>query len=135
MRMAAKARFLNVDLDIRAKEDLAGLVRAFEPGAFALNCSAVEDGYFASLELASQPTEPDAAIIHFVRLIETLPPHARAAWDGAFERDFSIGIEAGVTPYSAEFALTPTALKLAAGVGAGVTFVVYAADDERGTGK
>jgi hypothetical protein len=133
--MAAKTHFLNVDLDIRAKEDLAGLVRAFEPRAFALNCAAVEDSYFASLELASQPTEPDAAIIHFVRLIEALPPDARAVWDGAFKKDFSIGVEAGGTPHSTEFALTPTALKLAAAVGAGIAFLVYAAEDERGPGR
>jgi hypothetical protein len=33
MAKRAKTRFINVDLDVRAKTELAGLVPALEPGA------------------------------------------------------------------------------------------------------
>ena len=95
-RMAdgTKTQFLNVDLELRATNDLTELVQAFEPGAMALNCMAVEDGYFANLELASEPTEAEAAIRSFVALIDELPPRARALWNEV-KRDFSIGVQAG----------------------------------------
>jgi hypothetical protein len=125
MARRAKTRFINVDLDVRAKTDLAGLVPAFEPGAYVLGCMPVKGGYFANWELAGQPCEPNVAIRRFVRLIEALPPKARGIWNRASKREFSIGVEAGRLPGSVEFALRSTTLKLAASVGAGVTFVVY----------
>jgi len=59
----------------------------------SLNCMGVEGGYFANLELASDPSDAGAAIRGFVALIEDLPPRARALWDES--REFSIGVEAG----------------------------------------
>jgi hypothetical protein len=115
--------FLNVDLDIHlsAQKDLEDLARAFEPGASALHC----DGHFANLELLGQPTDAESAIRRFAGLIKKLPPKARALWKKASKRDFSIGVEAGIKPSSFELALTPAVLKLAAEVGARITFVVY----------
>ena len=130
MTKRTKTHFLNVDLDICAKEDLKGLVRAFKPGAFPLNCRVVDGAYFASLELEAVAAGPNIAIRRFVKLIESLPPKARAIWNRASKREFSIGIEAGRLPGSAEFALTPATLKLAARVRAGVAFVVYVHERE-----
>jgi hypothetical protein len=120
-----KTRFINVDLELRATKDLTELVQAFEPGAAALNCMPLDDGYLANLELDTQPTEAEGAIRSFIKLIERLPPRARELWNNAPGRDFSIGVQAGSTPSSFELALTPEVLKLAADVGARVTFVVY----------
>jgi hypothetical protein len=125
MNDQTKTHFLNVDLELRSKHELTELVQAFEPGAMALSCMAIEDGYLANLELDTQPTEAEAAIRSFVNLIEMLPPRARDLWNEASMRDFSIGVEAGATPSHFEFALTPAVLKLAANVGAQITFVVY----------
>ena len=125
MSDGTKTHFLNVDLELRATKELTELVKAFEPGAMALNCVALEDGYLANLELATQPTEAEAAIRSFVRSVETLPPRARELWDQASTRDFSIGVEAGSTPSNFQIALTPAVLRLAAEVGARITFVVY----------
>ncbi len=130
MAKRTKTRFINVDLDVRAKTDLAALVPAFEPSAYVLGCTAVRGGYFANWELAAQPAEPNIAIRRFVKLIEGLPTKARAIWNRASKREFSIGVEAGRLPGSAEFALSPASLKLAASVGAGVVFVVYVYKDE-----
>jgi hypothetical protein len=129
-----KTRFINVDLDVRAKTDLAALVPAFEPGAYVLGCTKVKGGYFANWELAGQPLEPNIAIRRFVKLIEALAPKTRAIWNRASKREFSIGVEAGRLPASTEFALNPSTLKLAAGVGAGVVFVVYVREDGKGDG-
>jgi len=125
MNDGTKTHFLNVDLELHATKELTELVKAFEPGTMALSCMAVEDGYLANLELANQPTEAEAAIRSFVHLIETLPPRARELWNQASTRDFSIGVEAGSTPSNFEIALTPAVLRLAAEVGARITFVVY----------
>jgi hypothetical protein len=126
MRDERSTCFLNVDLDLRAATELSELARAFEPEAMTLNCIAMGSGYFASLELATQPTDAESAIRRFVQLIEALTPRARELWDQASSRDFSIGVDAGSTPHSFEIALTPEVLRLAADVGARVTFVVYA---------
>jgi len=120
----SKTHFLNVDLDLRASKDLSALVQALEPDVMTLTCTAVEDGYLASVELATDPVDADSAIRRFVALIEKLPWDARALWNEA-RRDFSIGVQAGTAPTSFELALTPTTLGLAAEVGARITFVVY----------
>jgi len=125
MNDPTETRFINVDLDLLAQHELTELVQAFEPDALALNCMAVEDGNFANLELAIQPTDAEAAIRRFVDLIHRLPTHVRELWDHASKRDLSIGVEAGATPSSFEFALTPGALALAAEVGARIVVVVY----------
>lgn len=125
MNDETRTRFLNVDLELHASQDLTELVKAFEPSAFALHCMPVEDGYFANLELDAQPHEPEAAIRTFVRLVESLPRRARALWNGAAKRSFSIGVAAGSMSSSLELALTPAALRLAADVGARIVFVVY----------
>jgi hypothetical protein len=122
-----KTHFLNVDLELRASKELSELAKAFEPGAMILSCMAMEHGYLANLELASQPANAEVAIRDFVSLIEKLPPPARALWNDA-KRDFSIGVGAGSIPSSFELALTPEVLKIAAEVGARITFVVYVHD-------
>ena len=126
MSDATETHFINVDLEVRSTVDLTELVQAFEPGAWALNCTAFEDGYMANLELAIDPDEPEAAIRSFVALIRGLPDGARKLWDGASRRDFSIGVEGGLTPFCFELALTADVLKLAAEVGARIVFAVYA---------
>jgi hypothetical protein len=121
----AATRFLNVDLEMLAKQDLTHLVQAFAPSAFALHCMATERGYFASLELTTEPTEAEGAIRTFVDIIQNLPAAARALWNQASKRDFSIGVDAGSAPSRFELALTPAVLKLAADVEARIVFVVY----------
>ena len=122
-----KTRFLNVDLELRGPQPMiVSLAVAFEPAAVVLNCMAIEDGYFANLELANDPSDAAAAVGGFVALIENLPPPARVLWEEVTSRQFSIGVEAGSIPGSFEVSLTPIVVRLAATVGAGIVFVVYA---------
>ena len=126
-KTGSRTRFINVDLEVRSKQDLAPLASAFEPRAFALSCMPIEDRYLASFELLRDPTDPDAGIRSFLRLVAKLPPRARRLWTAASRRDFSIGVQAGSATSSFELALTPAVLRLAADVGAHVSFVVYVA--------
>jgi hypothetical protein len=129
MAEGTETRFLNVDLELRASKELSELAKAFEPGAMILSCIALEDGYLANLELAEQPADAEIAIREFVALIQKLSPHALALWNDA-RRDFSIGVDAGSIPSSFELGLTPEVLRLAADVGARITFVVYVNDPD-----
>ena len=129
MDAGSATRFANVDLDLFAAHDLSDLVRAFEPGAFALNCMAAEGGYFANLELASQPPDADTGILRFVELVDQLSPAARVWWNEASKRDFSIGVNAGSGASSFALALTPAVLERVASVGARIVFVVYVDED------
>jgi len=110
---------------VRCTTDPSELLQAFEPEAFALGCHAVDGGFSTNLELLSQHTNAGDAIRELVTLIERLPPKARAFWNAATQRDFSIGIEAGSTPSPFEEALNTDVLILVAGVGARIVVVVY----------
>ncbi len=118
--------FLNVDLELRGEDDLSDLVRAFEPDAYALHCTRDGQGYFANLELSSHPANAEVGIRSFVDLVHKLSPEARAAWNQVLTRDFSIGVAAGSDARSFEVGVTPAVLRIAADVGSGIVFVVYA---------
>ena len=131
MTSGDQTRFHNVDLDVYATYDLAALAADLEPGAMLLSSDERDGTYRASFELQVQPTDAEPAIRAFAALIEQLPPTARALWDGAARREFSIGIGAGDSPHSFHLVLSPAVLKLASDVGAAVEFVVYPADAAR----
>jgi hypothetical protein len=135
MNEGSRTRFINVDLDLASAQELTELVQAFKPGASPLNCWQVADTYFANLELSTDPINPtdaESAIRRFVALIDTLPPGARALWNDASKRDFSIGVDAGSSPSTFELALNPEVLELAARVRARIVFVVYVHPAEHG---
>ncbi|WNG26357.1 hypothetical protein F0U62_21745 [Cystobacter fuscus] len=119
----ATTRFLNVDLDLRARSGLAELVRALEPTMSVMN----HHGDFASLELHEQPEDIDDAMRRFVELIHALPPEVRALWDGCESRQMNIGIQAGAEPHSIGFGLSFHSMRLLVGIGAEVEFIVYGA--------
>ena len=129
----AQTHFINVDLEVRAATDLTALAsafEAFEPGAMALSCMPIDDGFLANLELHEEPDDAETGILGFLRLIDALPPEARRLWDDARQRDFSIGVRAGSTPSPFELVITPATLDRVAKVGARISLAVYPPDDE-----
>jgi hypothetical protein len=117
--------FLNVDLDIESTDDLAPLARAFGERVFVLE----RPGGRASFELSEpvSPTEPDALILEFARMVNALPPAARGVWDRATRRALDIGIQSGHRPPNqATYRLTPETLRAAADIGAEIAITVYA---------
>ena len=58
MNEAIKTHFLNVDLELCARQELTDLVQAFEPGASALNSMAVDDGILRTWNSPGSPPRP-----------------------------------------------------------------------------
>jgi hypothetical protein len=124
--------FCNVDLDVHASvssdAEFAVLIDGLAPVAFHLE----RPTGLVSFELHEQPVEPGAAILEFVRQVESLPPAARAFWDSAIRRVFDIGFESGQQPhcaFQATYRLSPEVLVAVARVRGEIDITMYALDD------
>ena len=119
--------FLDVDLELASREDVAPLVDALAPALFALHVGRVGARHRATLELRGQPRTPDAAIRRLVAAVQGLPRGARARWRRATRRDFNVGIQAAGAPRAREFALDAETVALVARVGGRLVLTVYGA--------
>lgn len=61
-------------------------------------------------------------------LIENFPKPARRCWNGARQRVFNIGVQAGVEPRSHETLISVAAVEAISRIGGSLTFTIYAAD-------
>jgi hypothetical protein len=125
--MYKKTTFLNVDLDISSREDLASLAAALRPRLFALHVGRTRKRYWARLELRTQPRSPDAAIRRLVRAIQSLPRRQQACWKRAIARDFNIGIQAAEEPRNSEFPVSPATVQMVGRVRGRIIITVYGA--------
>jgi len=122
-----ETKFLNVDLDIYARSDLQPLVNALGKKVYELHVGRVRRTYYAHLELDGRgPASPDAAIRRFAALIRALPKAERKRWNDAKMRDFNIGVQSGLEPFSQVFTLEATTVAAAAELNARILFTVYA---------
>jgi hypothetical protein len=122
-----RTTFLNVDLDVGSREDLASLADALVPELIVLHVGRVGRAYRASFELRTQPKTPDGAIRRLVAAVGTLPARQRALWKRAKTRDLNIGIQAADEPMCSEFPLNPLTVKMVSRIGARIVITVYAA--------
>src|SRR5258708_36458080 len=98
--------FLNVDLDIHSRSDLQPLVTALGKRIFTCYCGRVRRHYEAHLELNKHPIrDADSAIRALAALIQALPGPERELWDRAKLREFNIGVQAAMQPFSYEISL------------------------------
>lgn len=124
-----KTFFLNVDLEVFARSSLEPLAAALDDRVFPLYVGRHANHFRAHFELHTSPRKGAHALIAgLARLVKELPPKARAVWNGAYRRDFNIGIQAGAVPDSYELFLTPDALSLASTVNARIVVTIYAAE-------
>ncbi len=123
-----QTEFLNVDLDLFGAE-LAEVLAALEPGAFAIN-EKREATEMATLELAGSPRTLEDAVVGFADLVDRLPPHAREGWDRCDRRLMNVGIQAGNSPNQAMFHLSEHALARLASMHAELVFTVYASEQD-----
>lgn len=123
--------FLNVDLDIYSKRDLQPLVTALGAKVIVLHAGRDRRTHRAHLELARPTKTADSTIRGFCALIEALPPVARDLWNAAKVRDFNIGVQTEMQPFSTQFALAPETLTATCGLGARIVFTVYAPENTR----
>lgn len=128
----SRTSFINVDLDVYSARPLRLLADAMEKAnAIALYCGRVAPGqYRASFELGHSPRSADTAIRDLAHLIDGLPAPARKLWDGANQRDFAVGIDAGNTPFSFTSAIKPSTVTMVSKLGAQISYVIYAAKTE-----
>ena len=117
--------FLNVDLEVFSKTDLQSLVAALGSKVH-VHYLGMEFGLFkAYLDLAVQPKTPELGILRYCKLIQKLPPTARAAWNAAKSRSFDIGIEAPKRGSHYWVAVGSDAVRAASEVGAQIAISVY----------
>jgi hypothetical protein len=122
----ARVRFLNVDLDVRSREDLTPLAEALEPQVFALHVGRVGRGWMARFELSRQPKTADAAIRRLAAAVERLPARERARWRRASRREFNLGIQAAAEPPASEFPIEADTVALVARLGGRLAVTLYA---------
>jgi hypothetical protein len=118
--------FLNVDLDVWSREDLAPLAEALEPAVHALHVGRVGSRYLARFELLGQPRSPDAAIRRLVAAVERLPARQRTRWNRATKREFNIGVQAAARPHAREFPVEPDTLAMLVRVRGRLVLTLYA---------
>jgi hypothetical protein len=118
-------RFINVDLDVESGEDVLPLIDALEPHAYSLE----RPPGLASFEVNDpSPSDPEAVILEFIRLVKSLPPAARKVWDDASKRVFDIGLQSGRHPFRQSYTIGLETLREATAIGAHIAVTIYALD-------
>ena len=83
--------------------------------------------YGAHVELSHERNvTADIAIQRLVKIVERLPLTARSLWRRASVREFNIGIEAGLTPFSFDLRLKSATLGAMRRIDATLAVTVYA---------
>jgi hypothetical protein len=90
--------FMNVDLEIVAREPLDAVAADLGDDVFVMHCGPTERGYLASFEIPGNSADADTTVGHLCFLIESLGDEARALWNRARGRSFDLGYESGSCP-------------------------------------
>jgi hypothetical protein len=121
--MAQTTHYANVDLVLKASEDLSPLVAAFGENVMVLNAGRMPANE-AILEVHHEGG-PEGAITAFCNLVDSLSPDARALWKRCKERTFDVGFVAGLEPWPFKSTIAPETLARAAQVGATLAVSIY----------
>jgi hypothetical protein len=119
------AEFINVDLDIKSRSDLSGLVEAWRDRLILNYLDNSRNKHWLRVFLTSEPKSPTEAIRQFARLIRGLPRQARTTWTRAASKEFDIGIQAGYETRSGEWVLEAEILRTVADLGGRLRITVY----------
>ena len=118
--------FLNVDLDIWSRRPLEPLVEALGKKIFVHHVGREGRRHGAHLSLSSSGQRADVLTRALAKLVAKLPKTARQLWDDATAREFNVGIQAGLTPFSHEIRLSPETLEIVARLRGSVVVTTYA---------
>lgn len=119
----AVTTFLNVDLDLRAREDeLKELLRYIAPFVVVLNKIEQE----ASVELIRDWGSLEETLVSFIEVIHGLPQEAKDLWSHCEYRRFNVGIQAENAPHEEHFALSSEIISRLAGIRSEMLITVYA---------
>jgi hypothetical protein len=121
----ATTNFLNVDLDLRARNGLDDLLKYLDQSVVVLNHTAHD----ASVELNKENASLEETLVNIIELVESLPPSARSIWTQCEFRRMNIGIQAGNKPHAALFTISSNTISLLARLQCEITFTVYSSAD------
>jgi hypothetical protein len=126
-------QFLNVDLDLTSRKDLGPLLQAFDEKVVVLHSAKQRGVHHVSLELYefSRYVEPETCMGRFVQLVRRLPLPARRLWNGAVERQFNIGIQAGRKGAAFTSRIKTATLRRVAEIGGEIVITVYVPPERR----
>ena len=119
------AQYLNTDLEIESKDDLARIVEEFGEDVLVLYHGETRGYQNASFEIAGGSADADSTINSFCELVEQLPQDVREIWDGCCSRIFDIGYESGKSPQSFRSEIRAATMQRIAKIGAGVVVTIY----------
>ncbi|KPV94903.1 hypothetical protein AN214_03079 [Pseudoalteromonas sp. P1-9] len=118
-------QFLNVDLEIESKQDIAQLVSDLGKSAMVLHYDKDETRQLARIEANIDVTSPDSAINHLCELIESCSRNALKQWLSCTKRTFDIGFQSGKNPKCFNQALHADTLLRISAIGAGIEMTIY----------
>ena len=96
MRAPRGPYFINVDLEVSSRTDLAVFAEAVATKAVVLYVGKVRRRFLVNLEArSSRLSSPEKAIWAPLEVVKSLPPSARAAWKSAQSRVFNVGYQGG----------------------------------------
>ena len=121
-------QFLNVDLEIESKQDIAQLVSDLGKSAMVLHYDKDETRQLARIEANIDVTPPDSAINHLCELIESCSRNALKQWLSCTRRTFDIGFQSGKNPKCFNQALHADTLLRISAIGAGIEITLYPAE-------
>jgi hypothetical protein len=116
--------FLNVDLDLRARDGLDDLAEAFGASVIVVQRTA----HLLSLEMNRRFSSVEETIVGWVSLVGKLPPQAQELWHQCELRSFNVGIQAGKGPHQRCFRISERVVSLVSEIRAEIAITVYAAD-------
>ena len=122
----AVTTFLNVDLDLRAREDeLKELLRFMDPFVLVLH----EIEREASVELNQQCSSLEETLVCFIEVIQGLPLKAKDLWNQCEYRRFNVGIQAENAHHEEHFAVSSQVIARLADIQSEMLITVYAPID------
>ena len=115
--------FLNIDLEIESKENIAPLVKEFEKHWIVFHFSENEGFYSASFETAEMSTIK--IINEYYRVISSLKGNLLDLWSNCLNKRFDIGFDSGESPSSFSYQLDKEVLKKITSVGGTINITIY----------
>lgn len=138
MSMAAyistPASFLNLDLELDSRFDLASMATAFGTAVFSLYCGPTPTGFRLCVEPVIDGllnADSVACTEHLLNVIETLPPEAMASWRSCASRTFDYGFNGGLEekPLQTDISASHLARMAALGIRLRTTVYPYRQDE------
>ena len=120
------AHFLNVDLDVKCRTGIPVLTAALPAVADDIREGTPYSDGLACYKILDEILTPEQAITCFGNAHERITDDARAVWNTAETREFSIGIQSGLQPHWSQWQLSPRLLSRVAALNTELSAKVYA---------